>query len=457
MKTKLFLGIFGLVIIGLLIAGCSKPPEELVGEEGADTSTTTTTTTATSTSTTTTEMSTSITTTSTTTTTTPLPSSTNLWIPIPDVTNHSVMLYWDKVYDSDLEYYKIYRSTSPGVSVSSTLVVSLSTEEAVNYELGSGACVFYKYTDDGPDNNGLDSDTTYYYKVMVYNDKGAYSESDEENITTDSPAWFEINSPTTNYLYSLTFTDENNGWAIGNAGTILHSDGISWEVISSPTSKRLNSVFFLSASEGWAVGEDGIILKYNSDWTEISSPTTRELNSVFFLSSNDGWIVGDDAAVYHYDGTSWESYNVANWDYKDVAFSSPGKGWLLCLYCIKEYDAVNDTWLASHFFPSDYYYGDYIYDAFCVSDNDVWVMGGERMYHKTTGDWQNVPFPAAGPYYSVHFISANEGWAAGWNSSARYTNGNWEYVSTNSARIEDIYFHSINKGWAVGEKIWRYK
>lgn len=78
-------------------------------------------------------------------------------------------LEWTVNPDSDFREYRIYRSTSPGVTESSLLVTVLTNRETTWY-----------------DDSGLDtSANSYYYRVLVYDLGGQYSRSNE--ITTATP------------------------------------------------------------------------------------------------------------------------------------------------------------------------------------------------------------------------------------------------------------------------------
>ena len=61
--------------------------------------------------------------------------------------------------------------------------------------------------------------------------------------------WFwQHPMPTGNGLNSVYFLDNNNGWAVGNCGTILmtKNGGVNWTEHKSKTTVDLNSVHFLN-------------------------------------------------------------------------------------------------------------------------------------------------------------------------------------------------------------------
>jgi photosystem II stability/assembly factor-like uncharacterized protein len=68
--------------------------------------------------------------------------------------------------------------------------------------------------------------------------------------------------PQGNHLGGLAFVDRHNGWAVGTAGTILHTtdSGATWTQQPSGTSETLFAVRFTSPTTGWTAGAAGTIL-----------------------------------------------------------------------------------------------------------------------------------------------------------------------------------------------------
>ena len=100
--------------------------------------------------------------------------------------------------------------------------------------------------------------------------------------TTDGGnSWNEISLGTDEALSGLYFTDELNGWAVGNdysSGNNLAliyrttDGGNNWVKQNIPSFNALSEVFFINAAKGWAVGSLGTILT-------TESPTPVELTS----------------------------------------------------------------------------------------------------------------------------------------------------------------------------------
>ena len=90
-------------------------------------------------------------------------------------------LSWTPYQEKDFDSYKIYRSTSPGVSLSSQLVKSVFDQYATRFE-----------------DNDLVENSTYYYKVYVYNSAGKSKPGNEIKVMTQSnmpPAPVTLNRP----------------------------------------------------------------------------------------------------------------------------------------------------------------------------------------------------------------------------------------------------------------------
>ena len=86
---------------------------------------------------------------------------------VHDITWCSVALSWTQSREEDFAFYKVFRSRSPGVNTSSRLVKFTSDRERTSY------------TD-----ANLQENTTYYYRVYVYDAGGLFTPSNEVKVTT---------------------------------------------------------------------------------------------------------------------------------------------------------------------------------------------------------------------------------------------------------------------------------
>jgi len=70
--------------------------------------------------------------------------------------------------------------------------------------------------------------------------------------------------------------------------------GSHWNSQKSGTTKALREVFFINAQNGWTVGEEGTILNTSDGgmtWVKQPSVTSEHLLDIYFHGKN-GWIVG---------------------------------------------------------------------------------------------------------------------------------------------------------------------
>ena len=116
--------------------------------------------------------------------------------------------------------------------------------------------------------------------------------------------WSKQTSGTTENLYKVYFVDANRGWAVGHAGTIIHTvdGGTTWSPQDSSTDNTLSGLSFYDADHGWAVGAGGTVV-YTADggttWTTQTSGTTNHLYDITMLGPNHGWAVGNNGTVIH--------------------------------------------------------------------------------------------------------------------------------------------------------------
>ena len=132
--------------------------------------------------------------------------------------------------------------------------------------------------------------------------------------------------PTDN-LNSVYCIATDDCWAVGNAGTIIHWNGVSWGEVVSPTTENLNEVHCADSNNCWAVGNAGaasderpLFLQWDGvNWTQYDSSTlniNEDLNSVYCANNNYCWSVGTPGGtnsrqpfLLSWDGAAWTPYD----------------------------------------------------------------------------------------------------------------------------------------------------
>ena len=148
--------------------------------------------------------------------------------------------------------------------------------------------------------------------------------------------WYAQASSTTNDLHGVCFLrDGRSGWAVGNAGTIVHTStaGASWEVQPSGTAFSLNATWFTTDVTGFAVGNGGTVMRTRNagtSWTRLASVTASDnLFGVCFADTAHGWAVGANGTILRTAdaGQSWTRANPTAAQLNGVSFSDTTDGW----------------------------------------------------------------------------------------------------------------------------------
>lgn len=234
--------------------------------------------------------------------------------------------------------------------------------------------------------------------------------------------WIEQNSSTSSSLKSVHFNDSQNGWVVGEQGTVLKTTdgGNTWnEVGGIANSKLFSVVFFIDNSTGWTVGELGSIYKTTdggSNWFSQSSPSNRWLRSIYFVNSDVAFICGDRGTILKTidGGTNWTALNSTTIEnLYSIHFEDINIGWT-----VGEYGTILKT-----------------------------TDGGASWAAQDVITYQN--------FNSVFFINSSTGWIAGTSGKILHTiDGgiSWmQQLTATSQDFSDINFSDNNNGIAVGD------
>ena len=145
--------------------------------------------------------------------------------------------------------------------------------------------------------------------------------------------------------YGVFVLDEQNAWAVGNRGVILHiSDaGQTLAQLNSGVERAIYDVDFADAQSGVAIGQDGLILKTDDggqtwkqiplalpleDW-QVAQPHMFALSRG--ASPNHIWAVGPVGAIIHSadGGETWQNQSLGrDVTLNGVSFASDTEGWI---------------------------------------------------------------------------------------------------------------------------------
>jgi len=233
-----------------------------------------------------------------------------------------------------------------------------------------------------------------------------------------SQTWNNQNSSISNDLNSVSFIDDNNGWAVGRQGKIVHTTngGSTWSEQNSGTSKDLNKVHMISSTVGYAVGNNGTFIKYNgSAWSTVNINFSQDMHGVFFLDASTGWISGDWGRI--------------------MMTTNGGSSW------------TNQVTNAT--------YSNLFYDLYMLSPTEGWAVGTSGKVLKFDGsNWANISNPASADLYSVYFSSSSNGFMTGKNSAVyQYNGSSWSQHNTalpdNGFHVYDVHIVNNNLAYAA--------
>ncbi len=98
-----------------------------------------------------------------------------------------------------------------------------------------------------------------------------------------------------NPFFSISFVDENTGWAAGQSGTIIATKdgGKTWIPQKSPRKEHLLCLQFTDKNHGVAVGDWRKVVYTNNSgntWMDVSLEEDILLNDIEFVSESGGQI-----------------------------------------------------------------------------------------------------------------------------------------------------------------------
>ena len=280
------------------------------------------------------------------------------------------------------------------------------------------------------------------------------------------PGWYTQASNTGNDLNGVFFLPNGrDGWAVGDAGTIVHTDdaGASWGNQASSTSFNLNDVWFTTDVTGFAVGNAGTIMRTRNagaSWTRLTVPATENLMGVCFADSSHGWVVGSNGIALRTEngGTSWTKTYPTAFQLNSVSFSDTTHGWAV---------GEGGVIAGSHDGGRSFYVVQPAITATPLravwrdSNTLAWAAGMQGAYAFTTAtpdslQWSLSSLGATNHISGLQMVDGAVGYAVGTNGTGlvlKTLSGGavWTPQVSNTAQaLNDVWFVDPLRGWAVG-------
>ncbi|MGD8719656.1 MAG: hypothetical protein PVH29_12655 [Candidatus Zixiibacteriota bacterium] len=222
--------------------------------------------------------------------------------------------------------------------------------------------------------------------------------------------WRPVKSPTANDIHALWANAEDDVWACGKNGNILHYDGGEWRLDITELAPDFYDVQFVSPTVGWVCGKDGWVARLeNGEWTRVAGiPRTNTLYAMHARNEEGAWFCGAGGTVLHYQSGEWvdESPGISE-DLAGIRVFSLDKGWL--------------------------------------------VGDGGRIMERKNGTWSRVTSPVQADYECMFFVSEDEGWFGATDGFAVHLKGGGLSKTRlpNPETITSLFFNQEGRGYAV--------
>jgi hypothetical protein len=269
-------------------------------------------------------------------------------------------------------------------------------------------------------------------------------------------------------LDGIALVSPSEGWAVGEAGTILHLSGGRWSAVASPTSADLYGVALASADEGWAVGLDvarghGVMLHLSHGrWSLVPGVATPALRAVALVAPGEGWAVGDGGTMLHLTGARWLRFSgPTSADLYGLSMLSPAEGWATGFSINNAptgavYDSTILTFAGGHWGVAGTAHDTRLF-AVAATPQLAWLVGESAPGGGTILFGSGGLFTLSGgdvhqALQAVALATPNAGWAVGFDGVLYQDSFNhWEMrASPTTTDLYALALISPADGWAVG-------
>ncbi len=261
-------------------------------------------------------------------------------------------------------------------------------------------------------------------------------------VGTGSVEWTGLPCQMPNDIYAIWGLADDNIYAVGNGGLILHYDGFGWGQETGGAGNQLVAIWGTAADNIYAIGiSDGVILHYDGvNWNSEANASTSNLFGIWGSGPSDIFVTGFNM-VQHFDGANWsvshpESFALLTgiWgngatDVYVVGFN--GK--------MLHYDGAWTTLPTVTGNNLNAVWGSGANDIFAVGDNGTTL-------HSTGGSWSMMSSGTGMNLNCIWGTSGSDVYAAGDNGVIIHYDGtSWEpMVSSGSANLQGI--------WGIGSQ-----
>jgi len=300
-------------------------------------------------------------------------------------------------------------------------------------------------------------------------------------------AWEVLQQPGfSQALGAIFFIDEQNGWAFGYQGVIIHTQdgGKTWvqQKVALPCNSELYGIHFVDEQHGWVtgsyVGGNAFILSTSNGgktWKVFETNEVKLPRDIFFIDNKKGWVCGmSNGTILHTEdgGKTWDVLYKPekNYRWRQIFFENAQKGWVVgCEIPQKEkfFDTIMNTKDGGKTWQVQYYKPVADVDRWMpwssiwfTNEQEGWATTCRQepilLYTKDGGEtWKKHDFNLGSWLYSVKFINQKEGFISGnladSNKGALFCTKDggisWEITAEFPKSLRNIHFLNSQEGW----------
>jgi photosystem II stability/assembly factor-like uncharacterized protein len=286
-------------------------------------------------------------------------------------------------------------------------------------------------------------------------------------------------------LVDLSFSDENNGYLLGNQNNIYRTtnNGNDWTLLNTNNSIAPSALWFVNAYTGFitrsnsGITNSPLIKTTNGglNWIGCADINSMLSESIFFLNQNTGWIGGEkvDLGLGLYQGVTYRTTNAGlNWTssatfssdiaVNNVFFADELRGWAASFNYTTSGGNIWKTTNGGNSYQNSLYFNP-APNSVCFGDvNNGYAVGGCYIHKSTNGggSWTTTTFTGCS-FYDVKFVNSNTGWICGGPKILLKTTNqglNWNNVELGTGDIfMKMKFINENTGYILSHNGTVYK
>ena len=297
-----------------------------------------------------------------------------------------------------------------------------------------------------------------------------YSKPESNNPEVKEFKFTAVNSPVTQSLSDVKFSNSQVGYICGAGGTVLKTTdaGANWSQLNTGSSGFFSTIFTVDTNIVYVGGFNGVFLKTTdggNTWTPVTSPSSAANNhiwSIDFLDANTGFVTQGVDALKVYKttngGASWSATDLTGQGGipgTSIQFLNNKSGFLTTGdpgTLLKTTDG-GVTWEQKITGVSQG-----ITDVFFLDSNNGFVCDHNGVVRKTTDGgsvWTTLSTGISTPLREIHFANTKIGIAVGDNRTVMSTldgGSTWKKEDLGlTGFVQGIYFVNETLGFLTAE------